>query len=188
LVEGRIALAAAVSYAERQVAIFNVRVSDELAARFDAGAVVRGGRSAALRTLIETSLGEVKKAPPGRWEPRPVKLTVRLGEADAIGLAAAAAETGLTPNAWAAALIRRRLQDRPTFGRTGELAVISIQGELRRIAVNLSQLARQPSSPGSRDFDPDLGQIAGFRREVRDQLAGLRAAVAGNLAYWETEP
>src|SRR5512146_732062 len=96
--------------------ILNVRVSDDMPARFDAWAAERGGRSPALRHLIDRACRTGPTAPvaPGRHASRPVKLTVRLSAADGRGLDAAAAGMGLTRNAWAAAVIRRRLHGRPT--------------------------------------------------------------------------
>ena len=92
------------------MADFKLRLSDDLAARFDAWASAHGGRSPALRHLVGQACGSDGVAPDGadRLGSRPVKLTVRLTAADGRGLGGAAAETGLTPNAWAAAVIRRR--------------------------------------------------------------------------------
>jgi hypothetical protein len=74
--------------ADRAVAVvnFNVRVTDELAARFDAWAAGRGGRSPALRRLIETACPPAPSAlGDGPLGPRPVRLTVRLTARDAVG-------------------------------------------------------------------------------------------------------
>jgi hypothetical protein len=98
------------------MADFKLRLSDDLATRFDGWAAERGGRSPALRHLIEGASGAGARSceAPGRLGPRPTKLTVRLAAADGRGLDAAATEMGLTRNAWAAALIRRRLHAKPT--------------------------------------------------------------------------
>ncbi|MGH6911844.1 MAG: hypothetical protein ACREEG_16785, partial [Phenylobacterium sp.] len=83
------------------MANFNVRVPDEAAARFDAWAGAWGGRSPALRRfIVEAPAGGEPAFAAGRLAARPVKLTVRLTAADGVGLEAAAAEIGLTPNAW----------------------------------------------------------------------------------------
>jgi hypothetical protein len=168
---------------------FKLRLSDDLAGRFDAWAADRGGRSPALRHLIERACAGSPPAA-GRLPARPVKLTVRLAAADARGLGAAAAEVGLTPNAWAAALVRRRLAGRPTFSRTEALALIAIQAELRRVGVNVNQIARALNTAvlEGRVLDLELSSLEGLRREIRAHMVALREAFDGNLAYWDAEP
>jgi hypothetical protein len=170
------------------MANFNVRVPDEMAARFDAWAAGAGGRSPALRHLIDraASSGE-PAAPVDRLPRRPAKLTVRLSTADARGLADAAALTGLTPNAWVAALVRARLQSRPTLDRAGQAAVIAAQAELRRIGVNVNQIARALNTAvfeGGRVLDLEIVYLDDLRSELRAHLSTLREAIAGNLTYW----
>lgn len=172
------------------MANFNVRIPDDLAARFDAWAAAEGGRSPALRHLIDQASrsGPGRAATPSRLPRRPAKLTVRLAEDDAAGLLAAAAEMGLTPNGWVAALVRRRLHDRPTFPRSDEIAVIAIQGELRRIATNVNQIARALNTGvlEGKVLDLEIAYIDDLRTELRVHMSTLREAFAGNLAYWRT--
>ncbi len=184
-------MAAAGLYAERSVANFNVRVPDEMAARFDAWAGARGGRSPALRHLIDRACGDhVNSVGGGRLGVRPLKFTVRLAAADGGVLAIAAAELGLTPNAWLAAVARARLSGRPTFSRSGELALIAIQGELRRIGVNVNQIARALNTAvlEGRVLDTELTAVDDLRRELRGHMLALREGFEGNLAYWDIAP
>ncbi len=171
------------------MALFNVRLSDDLAARFDAWAGAHGGRSAALRQAIDKACAAVQanSEPPTRPSPRPIKLTVRLRADDSRGLGAAAAEMGLTPNAWAAALIRRRLRGRPTFRRSDELALISIHAELRRIGVNVNQIARAMNTAvvEGQVLDLELAYLDDLRAEIRGHMAALVEAFKGNLDYWD---
>lgn len=181
-------MAAAVSYARARVAIFNVRLADDLAARFDAAAAGEGGRSALLRRLIASAAAS--EAPAGSDAGRDLrlhKLTVRLSVQDQAGLAVAARALGLTPNAWAAALIRRRLTCRPTFGPAGEASLAAIQAELRRIGVNVNQIARALNTAvlEGRVLDLQIAQIAAFRDELTGHMGGLRQALRGNLEDWE---
>jgi hypothetical protein len=76
---------------------------------------------------------------------------------------------------------------RPAFSRGGELSLIAIQGELRRIGVNVNQIARALNTAvmEGRVLDTELSSIENFRRELRDHLFALREAFEGNLAYWE---
>jgi hypothetical protein len=173
------------------MADFKLRLSDDLATRFDGWAAARGGRSPALRQVIgQACMGQRSAAATGRLGARPVKLTVRLTAEDARGLTAAAAETGLTPNAWAAAVIRHRLHGRPTFTRPDVMSLIAIQTELRRVGVNVNQIARaiNTSVVEGRVLDLELSYLDDLRAEIRTHIAGLREAFAGNLAYWDAEP
>jgi len=173
------------------MANFNVRVPDELVARFDAWAAGRGGRSPALRHLIDrASSGAAPASPmPSQRAARPLKLTVRLSVADGQGLDAAAAEMGLTRNAWASALIRQRLHGRPTFSRPDELSLIEIRAELRRIGVNVNQIARALNTGvmEGKVLDLEVAYLAELRTEIRAHMEALHEAFAGNLAYWEAE-
>lgn len=170
---------------------FNVRVPDDLGARFDAWAGSWGGRSPALRRLIADACSSSMSRPPtpGRLALRTTKLTVRLTAADARGLAAAAAEMGLTANAWVAALVRRRLHARPTFNPDGALAVLAIQAELRRIGVNVNQIARALNTAvlEGKVLDLELSSVTAFRSEIRGHFGALREVLMGNLAYWEVD-
>ncbi|HEY0435965.1 MAG TPA: plasmid mobilization relaxosome protein MobC [Phenylobacterium sp.] len=173
------------------MADFKLRLSDDLAARFDSWAAERGGRSPALRHLIEgaSGAGATPCEPPDRLGSRPVKLTVRLAAADGRGLNAAAAELGLTPNAWVAALARRRLRAKPTFHRSDELSLLAMQTELRRIGVNINQIARALNTAvmEGKVLDLELAYLDDLRAEIRAHMLALREAFEGNLAYWEVE-
>ncbi|PZQ63474.1 MAG: plasmid mobilization relaxosome protein MobC [Phenylobacterium zucineum] len=173
------------------MADFKLRLDDDLAARFDAWAAERGGRSPALRHVIESACGATStgavRASLGR---RPIKLTVRLGGVDATGLDLAASQMGLTRNAWAAALIRRRLRGAPTFPRRVELAVFAIQSEVHRIGINVNQIARALNTAvlEGRVLDLELGSLEDLRVELRGHILGLREAFEGNLIYWQVDP
>lgn len=184
-------MAAADRYAERGLANFNVRVPDELATRFDRWAGDFGGRSAALRRLMDQACGAALSGTEGaRLGHRPAKLTVRLMADDAAGLVDVARVDGLTPNAWAAALVRRRLAGRPTFALADARRLTGIQTELRRIGVNVNQIARALNTAvmEGRVLDTELSAIDALRVELRGHMGALREAFAGNLAYWEVLP
>ncbi len=174
------------------MANFNVRVPDEMVARFDAWASARGGRSPAVRHLIDRACraGPATPPAPGGRTSRSVKLTVRLSAADSRSLDAAAAEMGLTRNAWAAALIRRRLTGRPTFGAAEGLALAAIQAELRRIGVNANQIARALNTAvmEGKVLDLELAYLDELRAEIRAHMLALREAFEGNLGYWDAGP
>lgn len=184
-VYGRIGLAAADHYVERPVATLTLRVPDEVLARFDTWAGGQGGRAPVLRRLMT----DVAAMPPPvceRLPVRPLKLTVRLTAEDGRGLAREAQIMGLTPNAWAAALIRNRLTGRPTFPRTEATALIAIQAEYRRIGVNVNQIARAMNTAimEGQVLDLELAYLVALRTELRVHLSTLRAAFQGNQTYW----
>jgi len=170
------------------VADFKLRVPDGLAARFDGWAAGRGGRSPALRRLMAEACGADLAAGPALG-PRPLKLTVRLTAGDGAGLADEAAGMGLTPNAWVAALVRNRLRGTPRFRRGDELALIAIHGEVRRIGVNVNQIARALNTAvmEGRVLDTELGAVEDLGRELRAHMAGLGEAFRGNQAYWAVD-
>lgn len=171
------------------MADFKLRLPDDLAARFDAWAGAHGGRSPALRHLIDQASSDAP-ANASRLGRRPVKLTVRLAADDARGLDAAAGEMGLTRNAWVAALVRHRLSNRPTFSRQDELSLLAIQTELRRVGVNVNQIARALNTAveDGRVLELEIAYLDDLRREMRAHVEALGEAFAGNLAYWQGEP
>ncbi len=174
------------------MAMFSVRVADDLAARFDAAAAVAGGRSARLRQLIQSaaaagSAGAQRMSQPPRSAAR---IMVRLDAADAAAVDRAAGEMGMARAGWIAALVRRRLRAVPTFGAPDAMALMAIQVELRRIGVNVNQIARALNTAvlEGRLLELELAALDDLKRETRFQLLAVREAVAGNLAYWDAGP
>lgn len=171
------------------MALFNVRLDDGLADRFDAAAALEGGRSALLRRLIfevarEQTAGAVTRER-GRLAGR---VMVRLAADDLAGVEAGAAAMGLTRSGWVAALVRRRVRHRPTFPRVEELAIFAVRTELRRVGVNINQIARALNTAVMEGsvLDAELAWARSLRSEIRDHMAALGEAFEGNLAYWET--
>ena len=174
------------------MAVLSLRIPDDVLERFDIWAGDRGGRSPALRHLIDravstsTSVGD----PTDRLPKRPVKLSVRLSTDDAVGLGAAASEWGLTPNAWVSALVRRRLRGRPTFRRADAVSLIAIQVEIRRIGGNVNQIARALNTAvlEGKVLELEVAYLADLRAELQAHMKALRDAFAGNLSHWDVEP
>lgn len=170
------------------MAFIGLRVSDQLAARFEAVATTRGGKSKLLRAMIEA----VTKAPPGEGEGTGAsrgaseKVTLRLKPEDLAALDAAAKQAGLRRTEWLVACARRRLSAKPQFSREEAISLLEARRELRRIGVNLRELARRLSDKEAAAAE-DLAAIQAFQADVRRQIEGLRAAIDGNLAYWSSE-
>ena len=164
-----------------------LRVSPDLTRRFDAAAAGQGGRSRLLRRLMEGAAQAPLPAPgEAPSKPRSGKLTLRLGEADLRFLEVEAAAMGLSRTQWSAALIRRRLHDRPQFSRPESLALIEVRRELRRIGVNVNQIARALNTAVMDGvvLNLEVAQLAAFQSEIAAWVEALGEAFEGNLAYW----
>ena len=163
----------------------SARIPDPLAARFEAFASSRGGKSRVLRTLMEAALQGSAPAlkPVGSPAGRSSKITLRLKDADLLGLDDACADTGLRRTEWIVALVRRRLSGRPQFDRASAATLLEARRELRRLGVNLREMAEGPPGEG----DAAAAQLEAMHTEVREQLERVRQAIAGNLAYWDAE-
>lgn len=168
-----------------------LRVPPDLIRRFDSAAGPRGGRSRLLRRLMDeaakAALPQATEAARTRFAS---KLSLRLTSADLAVLEAEAAAMGLTRTQWTVALIRARLHRRPQLSRPEALAFIEVQRELRRIGVNINQIARALNTAvmDGAVLDAEVTQLAAFSDEIRGHLVGVREAFEGNLAYWSTDP
>ena len=172
-----------------------VRLPPDLIRRFDAAAAERGGRSRLLRRLVEGAA----QAPAPEPEPEPVepspkpptgKLTLRLGEADLARLTAEAEAAGLSRTQWSAALIRGRLHRRPQLAPPEAMALIEIRRELRRIGVNVNQIARAVNTAVLEGavLELELAQLGAFQAELGAWIEAVGDAFRGNLDYWTAEP
>lgn len=172
------------------MAVLQVRVSDEIAARFDGAAASAGGRSALLRRLVtEAGQGAEPGARRDRGTGSAARLMVRLGPAEAAHVDAAAAAMGLRRAGWVAALVRRHALGKPAFDRAQEDALLAIYAELRRIGVNVNQIARAMNTAviEGRVLESEAAWVEDLRRELREHMLALREAFKGNLAYWQVE-
>lgn len=170
---------------------FTIRLSPDLARRFDAAASARGGRSSFLRRLIESAAAEAspcQKAPAaaGTTERPTGKLCLRLAVEDLAALEAEAARSGLSRTRWVVALVHRRLHGSPQLSPPEAAAFIEVQRDLRRIGVNLNQIARTLHSAGREAgvADRELARVVAFAADIRVALRELRRAFEGNLDYW----
>jgi hypothetical protein len=130
-------------------------------------------------------------APPRFMPPRDTtRVFVRLSGSEVAKLDAEAERLGLRRATWIAALVRRRLLSQPTFGLRDEQLLIGVRAELRRIGVNVNQIARAMNTAvlEGRVLDAELTAIDHFRGEVRAHILALSEAFEGNLAYWQVDP
>jgi hypothetical protein len=166
-----------------------LRVPPDLIRRFDAAAASRGGRSRVLRRLMEevaqAPLPEAVQAPPRRSS---VKLTLKLSLPDLAALEAEAGAVGLSRTQWTVALIRARLYGRPQLGRSDGVAFLDARRELRRIGVNINQIARALNTAvtDGQVLDLEVAQLAAFQGEIAAWVEAMGGAFRGNMDYWRT--
>lgn len=164
-----------------------LRVPADLLRRFDAAAAGQGGRARLLRRMMEVAahapFPDASGAPPG---PMSGKLGLRLTPIDLAALEREAALHGLSRTQWTVGLIRARLHRRPQFRRSEALSLIEVQRELRRIGVNVNQIARALNTAvmDGAVLDLEIAELDAFSAEIRGHLGGVRDAVQGNLEYW----
>ncbi len=168
------------------MAFFGVRVADDFAARFDAFAASRGGRSRVLRQLMATALGgagvDLPDLGEGAGRGRSEKLTLRLKADEGAALDGLSAEAGMRRTEWAMGCLRRVLRGRPQFNREQAEALVQARQELRRIGVAMRETVKsleQADAPVE-----VVAKVEALHAEVRRELAAVRAAVEGNLSYW----
>ena len=169
---------------------FKVNVSEDLAKAFDRLARSHGrARSKMLRGIIEQAVGDEPKpavltrAPP--YAPptgRSIKVRVYLACDDADWVEGEALEMGLTRSSWIAALVHHRATLKPRFSREGELALIAVHTDLRRIRLEVAGLRTVCQSLDL--ADPQTSVLQEFDQDLSKHMRALRAAFEGNLAYW----
>ena len=175
------------------MALFTLRLSDELAARFDAVAASAGGRSHALRALIERVSGGGGSAPASaamrsRGKHR---IELRLDDDELAQLDAAAAERGVKRTDWIAAVVRSRLRAAPP-PRDARQTLVDIRRELRAIGRNVNQAVHALHAANMQDSRLDVAReaarVEAMRASLEEQIAAIGAALHGDLAYWRAEP
>lgn len=138
-----------------------------------------------VRRLIRDAAPESAKAESGP-QPAGLRAMVRLTAAEAERVDIEAAVMGMRRATWIAALVRRQVLGKLTFARADALALMAIRGELRRIGVNVNQIARAMNTAvlEGRVLDAELAGLEDLRRELRAHFVALGEAFEGNLDYW----
>lgn len=169
------------------MAMFSLRLEDDLAARFDAAARIHGGRSARLRQLVRAEAA-ASLAPSGAspTSAARTRLMVRLQTSDAAFVAEEATAMGLRPATWVAALVAQRAGEELRYSAEAERALIAAHGEIHRIGVNVNQIARALNTAvlEGRVLDLEMDELASLRSELAGHVADIRASASAQLAYW----
>ncbi|MET0336875.1 MAG: hypothetical protein ABW063_03845 [Caulobacter sp.] len=117
------------------------------------------------------------------WVP-PIVVQVAISPTRIEALDQLCEESGVKRAAWVRACVYRVMDRAPTFPKEGVHALIHIRQELRRIGVATRMLASRAHAAGASERVVD--DAWKLHAEVRKQLLAVRAAVAGNLAYWDS--
>ncbi|MGK2255250.1 MAG: hypothetical protein ACI8Y6_000541 [Brevundimonas sp.] len=168
-----------------------VRLPPDLTRRFDAAAVSRGGRSRLLRSLIERAAQAALPepiTPPSRGVG--LKLTLRLRAEDMARLETEAGRSGLSRTQWSVSLIRRRLHNRPQMTPAERVDLLEVRRELRRIGININQIARALNTAVMEGvvLDLEVVQLAAFQSELAAWVTAIGEGFRGNLSYWDGAP
>lgn len=182
------------------MAIMTFRIADADARRFDELAAQHGGRSALLRTLIQSVLegGEAPDDAPGsglrgRALARE-KVMIRLPPEVIDQVDAEAKAAKMRRTRWIANLIRARFEARPAATRaklSGEVRteIQSIEKSLQRIGTNVNQMARAMNRavlPGT-TLDRQVETMAGHAEQIRALGKRLQRALVSNDGYWDAD-
>lgn len=172
---------------------FGVRLSAELARRFDRVAVGAGGRSALLRALIEQAAAGAGEgaAMPARVPHASRRVEIRLADDELALLDEAAAERGLTRNAWIATLVRHRLRDGAPPALPERQALADAWRQIRRVGLNINQAVHALHAATMKDSRLDLAReaarVAAMRDDVAEQTRAIGHALRGDLSYWRDD-
>ena len=154
------------------------------AERFRALADGAGGVSALLRQLVARETRAATDAAPEPAGAACRSVHVRLGEREREALRQRAAQAGMTPAAYLRALARAHLLEEPQWSRDELAALTALADQVRRVGVNVNQIALRLNTSASASENPrGQGRAAKEAAElVRAELAKLAAISGGNLA------
>jgi hypothetical protein len=152
---------------------------------FDAWARTRGGKAAALRSLIRDAVGAPVPdgAPAG---PAISDLHVRLSGPERSALGQAAAQKGMTPSTWVRSLVRAHVLRRPQWGDFERQGLAAVLTALSRIGSNVNQIARAMNAAVLKG-EYAAGQGSEAREaaaEVKRAIAQLAGMADRDLDYW----
>jgi len=172
------------------MAMFTLRLPDDLAAQFDKVAAGDGGRSDVLRQMIErvcTAQGVTLPPLPAASEP-PDRIEVRLPKEDSEALEQLASGRRMKRTEWIVALIQSRLRAAPVPAIDQRQTLTDIRRELRAIGKNINQVVKAFHAANMEESSLEVGRevvrLASTVEAVHDQVAAIGDAMRGDLSYW----
>ena len=174
---------------------FGFKIPDDMAEQFDAYAVTRGGRSAALRTLVSQCLSDElgapqKPIPEPHSQARSNSVSIQLTRDDRLRLDEECRVTGMTRGQWLAACVRNRLHGTRHFGQVDRDRIARIVREMREMKSSLhryaSAMQRAPRDLAVVEKHQSLiGHLSG---QIERGLRAIEGAFRGNDHYWAGKP
>jgi hypothetical protein len=172
---------------QRRPDLINVstHIDRETERAFDAWARTRGGKAAALRSLIRDAVGAPVPDRPA-VDAGVSDLHVRLSEPEREALRQAAAQKGMAPSTWVRSLVRAHVLRRPQWGEFERQGFAAVLTALARIGSNVNQIARAMNvavlkGEYSAGQESEAREAAG---EVKRAIAQLAGMVGRDLDYW----
>jgi len=159
-----------------------------MAAAFDQYATNRGGRSAALRALVEQALKVSGRPaePVAAAKAEGSGLVVRLSSEDLARLDEECRAVGMTRRQWLTSCIRNRLHGTRHFGQVDRERIARSVKELREIKTSLFRYAgaleRSPRDLALIEKHHSL--VAHLQTEITRNLRAIEGAFKGNDGYW----
>jgi hypothetical protein len=172
---------------QRRPDLINVstHIDRETERAFDAWARTRGGKAAALRSLIRDAVGAPVPDQPA-VDAGVIDLHVRLSEPEREALRQAAAQKGMAPSTWVRSLVRAHVLRRPQWGEFERQGFAAVLTALARIGSNVNQIARAMNVAVLKG-EYAAGQGSEAREaagEVKRAIAQLAGMVGRDLDYW----
>ncbi|MBD8737043.1 mobilization protein [Sphingomonas sp. CFBP 13706] len=172
------------------MAMFTLRLPDDLAAQFDKIAAADGGRSDLLRKMIErvcTAKGVTLPPLPAPNEP-PDRIEVRLPKEDGEALEQLASGRRMKRTEWIVALIQSRLRAAPVPAIDHRQTLTDIRRELRAIGKNINQVVKAFHAANMEESRLEVGRevvrLAAMAESVSEQVEAIGDAMRGDLSYW----
>jgi hypothetical protein len=172
---------------QRRPDLINVstHIDRETERAFDAWARTRGGKAAALRSLIRDAVGAPVPDRP-HVDAGVSDLHVRLSEPEREALRQAAAQKGMAPSTWVRSLVRAHVLRRPQWGEFERQGFAAVLTALARIGSNVNQIARAMNVAVLKgEYAAGQGNEArDAAAEVKRAIAQLAGMVGRDLDYW----
>ncbi len=172
---------------QRRPDLINVstHIDRETERAFAAWARTRGGKAAALRSLIRDAVGApVPDRPP--VDAGVSDLHVRLSEPEREAIRQAAGQKGMAPSTWVRCLVRAHVLRRPQWGDFERQGFAAVLTALARIGSNVNQIARAMNVAVLKG-EYAAGQGSEAREAAADAkraIAQLAGIVGRDLDYW----
>jgi hypothetical protein len=172
---------------QRRPDLINVstHIDRETERAFDAWARTRGGKAAALRSLIRDAVGAPVPDRPA-VDAGVSDLHVRLSELEREALRQAAAQKGMAPSTWVRSLVRAHVLRRPQWGEFEKRGFAAVLTALARIGSNVNQIARAMNVAVLKgEYAARQGsEVREAAGEVKRAIAQLAGMVGRDLDYW----